>query len=90
MANESGNTVTIVFLGDAGFRCCRRQAQCFRGEEGGGAAADERRDRGDHGREPEAKKRALGLEDYGQLPPELQKHVHEEVGQARRRSGWPA
>src|SRR5262249_13679091 len=57
---------------------------------GGGAAADEGRDRGDHGGEPGAKKRALGLEDYGQLPPELRKRVHEEVEQARQRSGWPA
>src|SRR5216683_4181044 len=77
-------------LGDAGFRCCRRQAQCLGGEEGGGAAADERRGGGDHRGEPGAKKRALGLEDYGQLPPELQKRVHEEVKQARQRSGWPA
>src|SRR5262249_61168853 len=36
------------------------------------------------------KKGALGLEDHGQLPPELQKRVHEEVVQTRTRSGWSA
>lgn len=36
------------------------------------------------------KKGALGLEDHGQLPPELQKRVHQEVELARNRSGWPA
>ncbi len=33
---------------------------------------------------------ALGLEDHGQLPPELQRRVHEEVEQTKCRSGWPA
>ncbi len=33
---------------------------------------------------------ALGLEDHGQLPPELQQRVHEEVERTKRRSGWPA
>src|SRR5207245_3978480 len=37
-----------------------------------------------------AKKGALGLEAYGQLPTELPNRVHEEVEQARQRSGWPA
>lgn len=32
----------------------------------------------------------MGLEDHGQLPPELQKRVHQEVELARDRSGWPA
>ena len=32
-------------------------------------------DRGDHGGEPRPKKGALGLEDHGQLPPELQREV---------------
>jgi len=30
------------------------------------------------------------LEDRGQVPPELQRRVHEEVERARARSGWPA
>ncbi len=30
------------------------------------------------------------MEDYGKLPPELQKRVHEEVALAKKRSGWPA
>lgn len=30
------------------------------------------------------------MEDHGQLPPELQQRVHQEVGQAKKRSGWPA
>src|SRR4029077_6138555 len=38
---------------------------------------------------PRPKKWAFGLEDPGQLPPELQKRVHEEVEQTKRRSGWP-
>ena len=46
------------------------------GAAGGGDDAGEERDRGDHGREPGAKKRALGLEDHGQLPAELQREVH--------------
>jgi hypothetical protein len=45
-------------------------------------------DRGNHSRESGPKKRALGLEDHGQLPAELQKRVHEEVNQTRQRSGW--
>jgi putative transposase len=36
------------------------------------------------------KKGALGLEDHGRLPPELQRRVQEEVEHTRRRSGWPA
>ena len=53
-------------------------------------ASRQGRDRGDHGREPGAKKRALGLEDRGQLPPELQQRVHEIVAETKSRSGWPA
>lgn len=30
------------------------------------------------------------MEDHGQLPPELQKRVHQEVEQTKKRSGWPA
>ena len=45
-------------------------------------------DRGDYGREPGVKKGALGLEDQGQVPPELQEKVHAEVELARDRSGW--
>ena len=56
---------------------------------GVGAASGEGRDRGDHGREPGPKKRALGLEDHGQLPPELQRQVHAVVQQTKHRSGWP-
>src|SRR5262249_30900625 len=67
-----------------------RPAPCSGGEEGSGAATHEERDRGDHRGEPRAKKGALGLEDYGQVPPELQKRVHEEVELGRRRSGWAA
>ena len=47
-----------------------------RAAHGVGAASGEGRDRGDHGREPGPKKRALGLEDHGQLPAELQRQVH--------------
>ena len=43
-----------------------------RAAAGVGAASGEGRDRGDHGGEPGPKKRALGLEDHGQLPAELQ------------------
>ena len=32
----------------------------------------------------------LGLEDYGQLPPELQQQVHATVQQTKTRSRWPA
>ena len=46
------------------------------------------RNRGDHGGEPGSEKNALGLSDYGKLPAELQQRVHEEVEQARTRSGW--
>lgn len=42
----------------------------------------------DHRRESRPKKRALGLEDHGQLPPELQKRVHQEVELTKHRSGW--
>src|SRR5262249_31746989 len=48
------------------------------------------RDRGDHGGEFGTKKRAFGLEDHGQLPPELQQRVHAEVKKTKERSGWPA
>ena len=37
----------------------------------------------------ELKKRLSGLEDHGQLPPELQRRVHQEVERTTRRSGWP-
>ena len=47
------------------------------------------RDRRDHGRKPGVKKNALGLEDHGKLPPELQKQVHDEVQQTKTRSDWP-
>ena len=50
----------------------------------------EGRDRGDHGREPGAKKNAFGLEDHGKMPPELQQQVHAEVKRSKERSGWPA
>lgn len=30
------------------------------------------------------------MEDHGQLPPELQRRVHQEVEQTKKRSGWPA
>ena len=38
----------------------------------------------------ESKKPVLALEDHGQVPPELQRRVDEEVQRARQRSGWPA
>src|SRR5579859_125514 len=79
-----------VVVGGQGVRRAGGQAQRLRGAQGGGAATHEGRGRGDHGGEPGAKKGALGLEDYGQLPPELQKRVHEEVELTRRRSSWPA
>src|SRR5690606_22221527 len=44
---------------------------------------------GDHGGERRPKKRALGLEDHGQLPPELQSQVQTIVQETKRRSGWP-
>ncbi|NJO83710.1 MAG: transposase [Blastochloris sp.] len=37
----------------------------------------------------ELKKRALELEDHGQLPSELQRAVHAEVVKTKERSGWP-
>src|SRR5262245_48638707 len=62
----------------------RRRAQ------GGADPANGTGDRRDYRGESGAKKRALGLEDYGQLPPALQKEVHATVVQTRERSGWPA
>src|SRR5271166_2210127 len=79
-----------AFVGGEGFRREGRSRECCGGEEGSGAATSEGSGGGDHGGEPGSKKGALGLEDHGQLPPELQKRVHEEVEQTRRRSGWPA
>src|SRR5690606_27554978 len=43
----------------------------------------------DHNGEPGDKKGALGLEDHGQLPAELQERVHQEVLKTKERSGWP-
>src|SRR5215467_13582669 len=56
-----------------------RPARCPGAAPRAGSPAAQERDRRDHRREPRSKKGALGLEDYGQLPPELQKRVHEEV-----------
>src|SRR4051794_12222627 len=64
-----------------------RPARCPGATPGVRGPAAQERDRRDHRREPRPKKGALGLEDYGQLPPELQKRVHEEVQGARRRRG---
>src|SRR6185437_16463118 len=63
---------TVDVVGGEGV--CRRSGVKAVGEgaaAGDGPAAGEGCDRGDHGGEPGTKKRALGLEDYGQLPPEL-------------------
>src|SRR5262249_27036535 len=79
-----------VVVGQAGVRRESRPAERPGGEEGSRAEADEGCDRRNHGGEPGAKKRALGLEDHGKIPPALQERVHEEVEQTRRRSGWPA
>ena len=56
----------------AGSRSRRRNEQRLETE----LASGEGRGCGDHGGEPRPKKRALGLEDHGQLPPELQRQVH--------------
>src|ERR1700676_84264 len=77
-------------FGSPHLRGPERPARCPGATPGAGAPAAQECDRRDHRREPRPKKGALGLEDYGQLPPELQKRVHEEVQQAKRRSGWPA
>src|SRR5262249_20085086 len=80
----------VAGLGEQDLRRGGQQAECSGGAAGAGAAAAEGRGGRDHRREPGAKKRALGLEDHGQLPPELQKRVHAEVQQARKRSGGTA
>src|SRR5262245_26490229 len=80
----------ITVVGDEDFRCLGGEAEFLGGKERGRGAADERRDCRDHSRELGAKKRALGLEDHGQLPAELQQRVHVEVELTRKRSGWPA
>ena len=79
-----------VDLGVEDIRCEGGSCERGGGEEVGGIATVEGRGGGDHDGEPGAKKRALGLEDYGQLPPELQKRVHEQVERTKERSGWPA
>ena len=43
-----------------------------------------------HGREPRSEKNVLGLEDHGQVPPELQRQVHATVEQTKERGGWSA
>src|SRR5690606_734148 len=75
-------------------RCgVRRQAEAgvfARRASRGGAAPEGRGDCGDHGRDSGIKKNVLGLEDYGQLPAELQREVETLVQQTRQRSGWSA
>src|SRR5207247_1707656 len=72
-----------------------RRRRIRQAERAGGASEhrqrpDEIGNRGDHGGEPGAKKRALGLEDYAQLPCELQREVETVVEQTKARSRWPA
>src|SRR6266404_4745672 len=72
-----------------------RRRRIGQAERAGGATEQRQRpdevgDRGDHGGEPGAKKRALGLEDYAQLPWELQREVEAVVEQTKARSRWPA
>src|SRR5262245_12006575 len=78
-------------VGDQGVRGRPAQEAARRGRaEGGADPAPGASDRRDHGREPGAKKGALGLEDHGQMPPPLQKEVHATVVQTKERSEWPA
>ncbi len=63
--------------------------RCQGNEIGIGPHENEERDCRDHRREPRVKKNALGIEDYGQLPSDLQRRVIAEVEQARTRSAMP-
>src|SRR5436309_256497 len=72
-----------------------RRRRIRQAERAGGAVEyrqrpDEVGDRRDHSGEPGAKKRALGLEDYAQLPCELQREVEAVIKQTKARSRWPA
>src|SRR5580704_15954709 len=75
-------------LGKQGIRRSAAETVRHRGSQGGEDPAPGESDCGDHVGEPGAKKRALGLEDHSQMPPELQRQVHATVEQTRRRSGW--
>ena len=67
-------------------RAAQRSATASRSRK----IAIQNRHRRNHRRKSRPKKGALGLEDHGQLPPKLQKRVHDEVTQTKLRSAWPA
>src|SRR5262249_32236409 len=77
-------------VGRQGLRRPRGPAERPRGAAGDRESAAEGRRGGDHGGEPGAKKKALGLEDHGRLPPALQPRGPEEAEQPRRGGGGAA